>query len=121
MPVYVFECEQCSACTEFNWLISEYDEKIKKGKCFKCKSKKIYRKYDHDNVYTKVVDIKTVGQLADVNTKKYKSKLDEEAAKKNEESKIEKPWYHSSNAPSTKEINKMTKEQKKKYIIEGKK
>lgn len=121
MPVYIFECEKCGHCTEFNWLISEYDEKIKNGKCYSCKSKKIHRKYDSDNIYTKVVDIKTIGQLAEVNGKKYKSKLEEEAAKKNEESKVERPWYHSSSAPDRKEINKMTKQQKKKYIIEGKK
>jgi len=55
----------------------------------------------------------TIGQLADKNTKKNKSQLDEAAAKKRE-TEPQQP-----DVSYRKKINKMTPEQKHKYIMEG--
>ena len=55
----------------------------------------------------------TIGQLADKNTRKNKSQLDEAAAKKRE-SEPQQP-----DVSYRKKINKMTPEQKHKYIMEG--
>jgi len=122
MPDYIFECENCGSCTEVRWLISEYDEKIKKHKCYKCKSKKVHRKYDADNIYSTVKDVKTIGQLADKNAKVNKTKIAESNHQKKEsEPKPLTPWYRDAKygTASTKEINKMSNEQKTKYIMEG--
>jgi len=87
--------------------------------CPSCASRNIYRNYQEDNVYSTIKDIRTVGQLAEYNTKKMGSKLNEEY----EKTKIpeKKPWYQSEKygKASKQQINKMTKEQKKDYILGG--
>ena len=80
-----------------------------------------------------VIDLtpKTVGGLADKNTKKMgsyerdfreqKRIKDKEAAVNELTKNAKKPFYHNKSEASTKEIRKMTEKQKQKYIIEGKK
>lgn len=121
MPTYNLFCENCNADIEFFCSISEYDKFMKEIKCPSCSSKKLYRNYQEDNIYSTVREIRTVGQLAEHNTKKMGSKLSEEYEKNKPSSK--KQWYQDEKLgdASRKEINKMTPAQKKKYVLTGKK
>lgn len=121
MPFYNLKCEDCSQDIEIFCKVSEYDVRVKNTVCPSCASKNVYRNYQEDNIYSSVKDIKTIGQLADANSKKYKTQLAEADAKKQEDTRVEKPWYHKHGDATTKEINKMNKNQKLKYIMEGKK
>ena len=116
MPRYSFTCEKCGHNQEKFWLISEYDNNLKSCKCEKCKSRKIYRNYQSDNMYGSVREVKTVGQLAERNTKKMgryelenrlkEDKIPEEIEKRNKRQKLNK-------------LAKMNDKQKTKYIMEG--
>jgi hypothetical protein len=120
MPKYTFICENCGQQTEFSWMLSEYDNSIKSCKCCHCKSKKIHRDYQADDVNCKVKEVKTIGQLAEANTRKNKNKINEESAKEREQKGSEKkPWYHSQGKATNKEINKMSPQQKRAYIMKG--
>lgn len=120
MPKYTFICEDCDKQSEFSWMLSEYDTSIKSCKCSHCKSKKIYRDYQSDDVNCKVKEIKTIGQLAEANTRKNKNKINEESAKEREQKPVEKkPWYHSQGKATNKQINKMSQEQRTAYIMKG--
>lgn len=69
-----------------------------------------------------VKDIKTIGQLADNNWKKlghYKRSEEEAKAKQKEQEQQGSSVLSAFGSASKKEINKMTPEQKKKYIITG--
>ena len=122
MPTYNFICDNCNQNIELFCSIKEYDKYTKNIACSNCSSKNIHRNYEEDNVYSTVKEIKTIGQLAEANTKKMGSKLTEEY-EKNKKEEPKKPWYQDSKFGSAnrKEINKMTNEQKKKYILNGKK
>jgi hypothetical protein len=116
MPEYHFVCEKCKSYSVEYWYVSEYDDKIKKSKCHQCKSKKIHRAYDLDNVHTTVKEIKTIGQLAEANTKKLgkygleeKMLQDKKIVNKEQQEKRDR----------IRKINKMTPEQKQKWITEG--
>jgi hypothetical protein len=120
MPKYTFVCENCGERTEFSWMLAEYDAAIKKAKCYHCKCKKIHRDYQTDDINCKVKEIKTIGQLAEANTRKNKNKINEQAAKESEQKLPEKkPWYHSQGKATAKEINKMSEKQKIAYIMRG--
>lgn len=121
MPVYNFVCEDCNAEIELSCSISEYPEMIEDLNCPACSSKNVHRDYSQDNIYSTVREIRTVGQLAEANTKKMGSKLQEEY-EKNKGPEPQKPWYQDSKFgdASRKEINKMTPQQKKKYVLTGK-
>lgn len=120
MPEYTFECKNCNTVQKETWSISSYDDYIKSIKCNNCLSKEIYRSYQEDNINTSIKDIKTIGQLADNNAKKMKSKINEENARNQQINNSSKPWYHSYSSVSNKDINKMTKKQKQNYILKGK-
>lgn len=123
MPTYNFYCEKCKAKFDLECRISEYDQIFKNIDCPNCSSTdSIYRDYNADNIYSTIREIRTVGQLAEHNTKKMGSKLTEEYAKK-KEAEPQKPWYHNPKlgGATRKEINKMTIEQKRKYILKGQK
>lgn len=75
MPEYTFECNKCHELSSLICSISEYDEKFLKYKCPYCKSKMVSRSYMDDNVHGSVKEIKTVGQLAEANEKKYGKEL----------------------------------------------
>jgi putative FmdB family regulatory protein len=121
MPTYDYECSNCEHLVPD--IYQKIDDKPLK-KCPSCGKNKLF-KVVTGGLHASVKNIKTVGQLADANAKKNKNKLNEIASKKKEETQQEpKPWYHDpkygENA-SNKEINKMTKEQKIRYVMEGKK
>lgn len=120
MPEYNLYCDDCDQDIEIFCSISEYENKMKNIVCPNCTSRNIYRNYQNDNIYSSVKDIKTIGQLADLNAKKMGSKLREEVDKK-AKPESPKPWYHEFATASNREINKMTDKQKTKYIMEGKK
>lgn len=116
MPEYNFVCDKCKTYSVEYWYVSEYDDKIKSLKCQKCKSKKIHRAYDLDNVHTTVKEIKTIGQLAEANTKKLgKYGLEEKLLKDNRIVDKQKQ----ENKERIRKINKMTPQQKEKWIVEG--
>ena len=117
MPTYSLICEDCSQGIEVECYMSEYDAAIKNLTCPSCTSRNIHRDYQEDNIHTYCVNVTTIGQLADRNTKKMKSQLEEEDAKR---PKVKVPWHHEKATKTNKEIGKMTPERKKKYIMEGK-
>jgi len=121
VPEYNLYCDDCNQNISIFCGISEYDTRIKNTICPNCTSKNVYRNYKEDNIYSTIKEIRTIGQLADSNEKKNKSILNELEAKKKESKKEEKPWYHKNSTATNKEINKMDKKQKAKYIMESKK
>lgn len=124
MPEYNLYCDDCDQDIEIFCSISEYESRMKHIVCPNCTSRNIYRNYQHDNVYSSVKDVKTVGQLADRNAQKNKIKIAEEKQKQLEKNPTTKqPWYKDKKygEVSYKEINQMSSQQKTKYIMEGKK
>jgi len=119
MPTYDYKCNACEHLLED--IVQRFSEKPLK-KCPECKKFQLERVIS-GGIHAYVRDVKTIGQLEDQNTKKYKSRIEEAAAKRKEETSEEpKTWIdkHGGNA-TPQEINKMTPQQKKRYIMEGKK
>lgn len=124
MPTYDLYCDDCLQEIEIECSISDYDNRMKNIVCPNCTSKNVYRDYSRDNVYSSVRDVKTIGQLADKNAKVNQSKINEMKHKKQESTaEVPKPWYKNDKfgTATPKEINKMSTEQKTKYIMEGRK
>ena len=75
MPEYTFRCRKCSEATSLFCSISEYDTKKSKVKCSSCKSKKMERDFETDNiggfVSVSLSVCKTIGQYADKQSEKY--------------------------------------------------
>jgi len=75
--------------------------------------------------YKKRAEPTTLGQLAERNTQKFgKYELDEKKRQHAKGKNVDKrgqPWYHKNGEASQNEVFKMTPEQKKRYIQEGKK
>ena len=75
MPEYTFRCRKCSEATSLFCSISEYDNKKAKVKCSSCKSKKMDRDFETDNIggfiSVSLSDCKTMGQYADKQSEKY--------------------------------------------------
>ena len=75
MPEYTFRCGKCSEATSLFCSISEYDNKKAKVKCSSCKSKKMDRDFETDNIggfiSVSLSDCKTIGQYADKQSEKY--------------------------------------------------
>lgn len=115
MPLYDFECDQCGHSDE----VFQKHTDPNTSKCPKC-GEVSYNKIFINAPYCSVKEVKTIGQLADRNSKINRSQLNEQKAMKEElKPKQEAPWYYDKEVPYSK-INNMTKEQKKKYIMEGK-
>lgn len=116
MPEYSFRCEKCSRDFSEFWSISSYDEKLNNLTCESCGSKKVHRNYQEDNMVVSYHEVKTIGQLAERNTKKMgKYHLEDKMQQDNME-------LHKKNKEVTakrRKLNKMTPEQKHKYIMEG--
>ena len=124
MPIYNLYCEDCNLDIEIECPISKYDSAMKNIVCPKCTSRNVHRNYSHDNIYSSVKSVKTIGQLADKNAKLKESSIQEELHKKKESTpEAPKLWYKDSKygKATPKEINKMNDNQKLKYIMEGKK
>jgi len=120
MPHYDYECESCGHSME-DVHQSINDEAL--TDCPSCNKPDLFRViFGGAGVIVK--DIRTVGQLADFNNKKYKTQLNEAAHRKREsEPKKEVPFYQDPKlgGASGAEINKMTPAQKNRYIMEGRK
>lgn len=106
MPEYTYKCTKCNH--QFD-IYHGIKEPVKK-KCPECKKNTLERLISAVNGFVK--GIKTLGQLAEKNTKKMGSKLDTPEARAKAEAKAKQKEYR--------EINKMTKEQKERYIRYGK-
>ena len=67
-------------------------------------------------------DDNTIGSVADKNAKINKNKISENEHKQREANpEPQKPWHHQFGDATPKEINKMTAQQKTRYIMEGRK
>ena len=110
MPHYDYACRHCG----FHQLdvYQSINDKPLVG-CPKCKKRTFERLISGGLTAFVTQEPTTIGQLADKNTRKNKSQLDEVAAKKRE-SEPQQP-----DVSYRKKINKMTPEQKHKYIMEG--
>lgn len=108
MPTYSYICTKCN--DEFEVTQSVKDSPLKK--CPKCNRRSLERQIFAPIVVSCRGEPKTLGQLAELNTKKQGSLLKEAdeasgAKKRRDEANL------------TKRINKMTMAQKIKYIEEG--
>lgn len=69
MPTYQFICEKCNCSFNINCYICDYDAVKSTLRCVSCKSNRIYRDYQKDNIMGHI-EQKTIGSLADKNTDK---------------------------------------------------
>lgn len=116
--LYDYECSQCGHII-IDYFQSIHDEPI--TLCTKCNNHSLNRVIS-GGLGSFCKEAKTIGQLADKNwTKlgKYQRSEIEEKRKKEKEQKTS--YFDKLGSASKKEINKMTAEQKKKYIITGEK
>ena len=120
MPTYDYECSGCECLVED--VFQRFSEKPLK-KCPECGKHKLFRVMS-GGLHVSVRNVNTIGQLADQNAKLNKTKIAEAEAKKKEETpQAPKAWYEDSKygGATSREINKMTSQQQKRYIMEGKK
>ena len=118
MPLYDYECENCSH--KLTDVKQAFDDKPLSF-CPECNEPALYRVIS-GGVHAFVKGSITIGSIADKNAHINKSKIFEEAHKKKEATpEAPKAWYHKHGDASSKEINSMTNKQKAKYIMEGKK
>lgn len=121
MPKYDYECSGCE-----HQLIdiqqSFHDDALQT--CPECKEEKLFRIVT-GGIMAKVNNIDSIGKLAEHNSKKYKSEISEVRHMQAEASPPEeKPWYHDKKYggdATGREINKMNADQKRRYIMEGRK
>lgn len=116
--LYDYGCQTC------NYVMIDVYQSIKDDplvKCPRCGKDSLYRMI-YGGLGHFVKETKTIGQLADKNWDRMghykKSEIEQKSREKRQESS---PVFSSAGPATSKEINKMTKEQKTKYIIEGKK
>lgn len=116
MPTYDYKCDSCE--NELNDVYQSFSEEAL-IKCPSCSQESLVRVI-YGGLGTFVKEAKTIGQLADKNWKnmgRYKrSEVESDMKQKAQDS--ESPLSSLGKA-SRKQINKMTPEQKKKYIITG--
>jgi len=116
MPVYDYECKSCGA------QLSDVFQKVtdpELTKCEECNSDSLYRVVT-GGIHSFMAGSDTVGSIADKNTRRDRNKLNEEHHKKLESTpQHKKHWYETQGNKTRKEINKMTPEQQKRYIMEG--
>lgn len=116
MPKYDYLCESCGHEIKDIYQSFSEDALIK---CPSCNQDSLNRLI-YGGLGTFVKDVKTIGQLADKNWKnmsRYK-KSEIEQSRKDQSQAHESPLKQFGSA-SRSQINKMTNEQKKKYIITG--
>lgn len=117
MPTYDYECKDCGA--ELNDVFQKVtDPELKK--CEACGTNGLYRIVT-GGLHSFMAGSNTIGGIADRNTRLNKNKINEmEAMKSESQAKVEKPWHHEHTTKSMKDVNKMSDQQKTKYIMEGK-
>ena len=117
MPIYDYECRDCGA------EVSDVFQKVtdpELKKCETCGTNGLYRVVT-GGLHSFMAGSNTVGSIADKNTRLNKNKINEmEAIKREARPEPEKPWYQKQGDKSLKDINKMSANQKAKYIMEGK-
>jgi putative FmdB family regulatory protein len=120
MPLYDYRCSCCEHMVED--VLQKFGDKPLK-KCPECSENELSRLIS-GGIHCQVKSVKTIGQLADKNYEDNKSKINEAIAKKNEETPQAPTAWHQNpkygNA-SSKDINKMNRQQQIRYIMEGKK
>ena len=116
MPIYDYECRNCKA------QLSDVFQKVtdpELTKCEACGKDGLYRVIT-GGIHGFMAGGNTIGSIADKNTRLNKNKINEmEAMKREANPEPEKPWYHKQGDKSRKEINKMSENQKTRYIMEG--
>lgn len=116
MPIYDYECKDCGA------EVSDVFQKVtdpELKRCDACGTEGLYRVIT-GGLHSFMAGSNTVGSIADKNTKRDRNKINEEHHKKLESTpQAKKHWYQTQGNKSRKEINNMTTEQQKKYIMEG--
>ena len=126
MPAYTFACDACN----IGWIVScDRSEYTSDQECPKCNGKNTYRDFAEDEVHAQVYNVTTVGQLAERNSKKIgKTKVQEKDAINKEKfkehmgkAKPTESWWNKQGTANRSEINKMTPQQQKNYIMKGKK
>jgi putative FmdB family regulatory protein len=116
--LYDYECTHCQHGLEDVYQKIN-DEPLKN--CPSC-GKDALMRIISGGAYAFVKNTNTIGGLADKNTQANKGKISEILHKEAESKPVEsKPWYQKEGSANSSEINKMTKKQKAKYIMEGKK
>lgn len=116
MPTYDYRCESCSH--EINDLYQSFSEDSL-IKCPSCGQDSLLRVI-YGGLGTFVKDSKTIGQLADKNWQSMGSyKRSEIEENRKEVAKTKESPLASLGKASKAQINKMSPEQKKKYIITG--
>jgi len=114
--LYDYICDNCN-----NKLTDVY-QSIKDDALTKCEAcgKESLQRVIYGGISASVKGVSTIGQLADRNWSKMGSYQKSELIEKQKSNKQESP-LQSFGSASRKEINKMTPEQQKKYIITGEK
>tara|TARA_R110000744_G_scaffold153269_2_gene267669 strand:+ start:1174 stop:1530 length:357 start_codon:yes stop_codon:yes gene_type:complete len=117
MPIYEYECDNC----EHSFEITQSFEHKEKKKCPECGKLKLYKVISEPMIIIK--NNNTIGSAAERNTKMMgRTKVQElDGKRKESQAKEDKPWYADSGGASKKELKKMTKSEKAKYILTGKK
>lgn len=116
MPTYDYSCDSCGH--EINDLYQSFSDEAL-IKCPSCGQDSLNRVI-YGGLGTFVKDVKTIGQLADKNWKSMGSYKRSEIEKSKQEAKANQESPLSSFGKANRsQINKMTPEQKKKYIITG--
>ena len=116
MPIYDYECRDCGA------EVSDVFQKVTDPElttCPLCNEEGLFRVVT-GGLHSFMAGSATVGSIADKNTKRDRNKINEEHHKKLESNpQPKKHWYQEQGNKTRKEINKMTTEQQKRYIMEG--
>lgn len=116
MILYEYECDNCGAYLEVEQSIKDKPKK----KCPECKKNKLERLISGGADAFVKGEIKTLGQQAEKNYKNNKGQIDEYEAKKKELTpEKEKPWWGGTDRKLRTKLNKMNKDQKTRYIMEG--
>jgi len=117
MPIYDYECRDCGA------EVSDVFQKVtdpELKKCEACGTNGLYRIVT-GGLHSFMAGSNTIGSVADKNTRINKNRINEmESMKRENNPEPEKPWYQKQGDKSLKDINKMSANQKAKYIMEGK-
>jgi len=117
MPLYDYECENCD--NKIFDVKQGFDDKPLSF-CSECNEPKLYRVIT-GGIHVSVKNTNTIGQLADKNTRENKSIIQENQQRSAENKPVEnKPWHEEHRTATNKEVQKMTKQQKHRYIMEGK-
>lgn len=119
MPIYDYECSECEHALED---VTQGMTEKPLTLCPACGEPALLRVIS-GGLGFQVKKVETIGQLEAKNTKANKSRIDEAAAKRKEETPEEpKTWVDKYGGDATsQEINKMSPNQKQRYVMEGKK